>query len=83
MYHAAFSPDGTRIVTASDDNTARVWRCFRTAAELVAFVIPLLSRGLTARQRRDNHLPRRPDAPSDLDAIPPPRYHMVQSDTQK
>ena len=22
---AAFSPDGTRIVTASDDNTARVW----------------------------------------------------------
>ena len=23
---AAFSPDGTRIVTASDDNTARVWR---------------------------------------------------------
>jgi hypothetical protein len=23
--HAAFSPDGLRIVTASDDNTARVW----------------------------------------------------------
>ncbi|HZT81132.1 MAG TPA: tetratricopeptide repeat protein, partial [Gemmataceae bacterium] len=23
--HAAFSPDGTRIVTASDDRTARVW----------------------------------------------------------
>ena len=23
---AAFSPDGTRIVTASDDGTARVWR---------------------------------------------------------
>src|SRR5262249_6000175 len=22
---AAFSPDGTRIVTASDDNTARIW----------------------------------------------------------
>ena len=22
---ASFSPDGTRIVTASDDNTARVW----------------------------------------------------------
>ena len=22
---AAFSPDGTRIVTASDDKTARVW----------------------------------------------------------
>jgi WD40 repeat protein len=23
--HAAFSPDGSMIVTASDDNTARVW----------------------------------------------------------
>ena len=23
--HAAFSPDGTRIVTASEDNTARIW----------------------------------------------------------
>jgi len=22
---AAFSPDGARIVTASDDNTARIW----------------------------------------------------------
>src|SRR6476660_9648631 len=22
---AAFSPDGTRVITASDDNTARVW----------------------------------------------------------
>ncbi|MCH8039804.1 MAG: hypothetical protein IH977_05590 [Nitrospinae bacterium] len=26
MTHAAFSPDGTRIVTASGDRTARVWR---------------------------------------------------------
>jgi len=26
VYHAAFSPDGTRIVTASIDKTARVWR---------------------------------------------------------
>jgi WD40 repeat protein len=25
VYPAAFSPDGTRIVTASSDNTARVW----------------------------------------------------------
>ena len=25
MNFAAFSPDGTRIVTASADNTARVW----------------------------------------------------------
>ena len=25
VYSAAFSPDGTRIVTASRDNTARLW----------------------------------------------------------
>ncbi len=25
MCHAAFSPDGRRVVTASHDNTARVW----------------------------------------------------------
>lgn len=31
---AAFSPDGTRVVTASDDNTARVWDA-ATGAEIV------------------------------------------------
>ena len=30
VYSAAFSPDGTRIVTASNDGTARVWRDTRT-----------------------------------------------------
>jgi WD40 repeat protein len=25
VLNAAFSPDGTRIVTASSDNTAQVW----------------------------------------------------------
>src|SRR5207253_1349432 len=25
VYSAAFSPDGSRIVTASEDNTARIW----------------------------------------------------------
>ncbi len=30
---AAYSPDGTRIVTASDDKTARIWDA-RTGAQL-------------------------------------------------
>src|SRR5580692_3391533 len=34
---AAYSPDGTRIVTASYDKTARIWDA-RTGAELVALV---------------------------------------------
>jgi hypothetical protein len=72
LSHAAFSPDGARIVTASWDRTARVWRRFRDVTDLVAFVTPRLTRGLTARQRRDNYLPPLlPDAPSDLEAIPP------------
>jgi WD40 repeat protein len=73
VHHAAFSPDGARILTASNDGSARVWRCFPGAADLVAFVTPLLTRGLTGRQRRDNHLPPLSDAPADLDAIPPAR----------
>ncbi len=31
VYSAAFSPDGTRIVTASKDNTARIWDVFTGA----------------------------------------------------
>src|ERR1022692_423535 len=33
VYTAVFSPDGRRIVTASNDNTARVWDA-QTGAEL-------------------------------------------------
>ena len=32
---AAFSPDGTRVVTASEDNTARVWRADGTGEPVV------------------------------------------------
>jgi WD40 repeat protein len=34
---AAFSPDGTRVVTASNDNTARIWDA-KTGASLVTLV---------------------------------------------
>ncbi len=35
MRYAAFSPDGTRIVTASKDGTARVWPAAGTGARVV------------------------------------------------
>ena len=35
MWSAAFSPDGARIVTASDDGTARIWDA-TTGGEIVA-----------------------------------------------
>src|SRR5262249_5332266 len=34
VYSAAFSPDGTRVVTAGSDGTAKVWDA-RTGAELL------------------------------------------------
>ena len=38
MNFAAFSPDGTRIVTASADNTARVWDA-ATAKEVAVYAV--------------------------------------------
>jgi WD40 repeat protein len=36
LWRAAFSPDGKRIVTASDDKTARLWEIFANTQELVS-----------------------------------------------
>jgi hypothetical protein len=63
------APERSNGAVSSGDGTARLWRYFRYAADLVAFVMPLLTRGLTVRQRRDNHLPPLPGEPADLDAI--------------
>ncbi len=35
MYHAAFSPDGQRLVTTSQDNTARLWNLTPGRQEIV------------------------------------------------
>ena len=52
VFSAAFSPDGARIVTASDDNTARIWRVFPTTQDLVDYARSIMPRELTPEQRR-------------------------------
>jgi WD40 repeat protein len=49
---AAFSPDGTRVVTASWDRTARTWRVFRTTQELISYARSIVPRQLTPEQRK-------------------------------
>ncbi len=48
---AVFSPDGTRMLTASDDATARVW-AFSTKQELIDYACSILPRPLSRVQRR-------------------------------
>jgi WD40 repeat protein len=52
VYSAAFSPDGSRIVTASVDETARVWRTFPNTKSLIDYAKSQLPRELTAEQRQ-------------------------------
>ena len=49
---AAFSPDGTRIVTASYDNTARVWRTFPNTQSLIDYARATVPRQLTPEERK-------------------------------
>lgn len=77
VYCAAFSPDGARVVTGSADATSCIWRCFRNVADATTYVSSLLTRSLTTRQRRENHLLSLDvDVPADLDAIPPPPHRV-------
>ncbi len=57
--HAAFSPDGTKVVTASGDHTARLWHVFSTQ-ELIDYANKIVPRCLTPKQRKQFFLPESP-----------------------
>ena len=66
---SAFSPDGRRIVTASSDNTARVWDVSRTAAIARDHAIVLtaaLARGIGYRTKAESTDLLMQDAPENL-----------------
>jgi hypothetical protein len=42
VFAAAFDPTGERVVTASDDNTARIWRALPTGQPLVEEILAIL-----------------------------------------
>jgi WD40 repeat protein len=67
---AAFSPDGTRIVTASEDSTARIWDVrFATmsAQDLVIEVCKRRLRGMTKMTRDEMRLAGYPDTMAEID----------------
>jgi hypothetical protein len=57
---AAWSPDGTRIVTTSVDGTARLWRAFGSTQALVNAAKDQMGRCLTPAQRKQYFLPEVP-----------------------
>jgi hypothetical protein len=59
---AAFSPDGQRVVTASFDQTARIWRVFATTQELVDKTKDAVPRCLRGDERAATFLDVAPPA---------------------
>jgi WD40 repeat protein len=59
--HAAFRPDGARIVTASADKTARLWDIKADPSNLVSRARANIPRCLTPLQRKAYFL--RPEPP--------------------
>jgi hypothetical protein len=59
---ASFSPGGKRIVTASDDKTARIWDVFPDTKSLVSHVKAAIPRCLTLTRSKAFFLPPEPPA---------------------
>lgn len=55
---AVFSPDGRRILTASDDGTARIWPAYSDPQELIDVAKERMPRCLTQQQRAQYYLLR-------------------------
>jgi hypothetical protein len=56
VWEVAFSPDGKRVLTGSDDNTARLWPVFSSAQAEIEQVEASLPRCLTPEEREHSHL---------------------------
>jgi WD40 repeat protein len=53
VWSAAFGPDGTRVITASEDNTAEIWRVLPTTQGLIDYAKSIMPRQLTPEERKE------------------------------
>ena len=69
MYSAAFSPDGSRIVTASADKTARIWDVHLETISAKDLLVEACARwaGVTKLTRDEMRLAGYPDSMPEID----------------